>query len=118
MNGDVRDENQEQRSNRIGAFLAMLKSPHIPLDETTRTAWLNDFGEGVKSAVYPTFHWALSGYDKLCKRAYLGKYLVRIDPPSEYMQDETLQDLVERYKELQTEFKDTHKDFESSKATM
>ena len=59
------------------------------------------FGKGSKQAVYPIFHWALQNFEKLCKRAYLGKYLVRIEPTQEFMQDETCSDLVARYKELQ-----------------
>ncbi|GMI29563.1 hypothetical protein TeGR_g1113, partial [Tetraparma gracilis] len=51
-------------------------------------------------------------------RSYLGKFLVRIEPPSDFMQDDGLADLVERYKELQGEFKDTHKEFDTAKQTM
>ena len=60
----------------------------------------------------------IQNYEKLCKRAYLGKYLVRIEPPQEFMQDETLGDLVEKYKELQGEFKATHKTFDKNKTSM
>ena len=96
----------------------MLKCPEIPHDEVQREKFTSGFGEGRKEFVYPAFHWALANYEKLCKRAYLGNYLVKIDPPSDYMQDETLGELVRRYKELQGEFRDTHKSFENDSKTM
>ncbi|GMH57494.1 hypothetical protein TrST_g3952 [Triparma strigata] len=118
MKGDVRDEEDVVRASRMGNFLQMLKCPLLPQDEDRRTRFTEEFGMGSKNVVYPVFHWALTNYEKLCKRAYLGKYLVRIEPPQEFMQDDTLGDLVERYKELQVEFKGTHQTFDSNKATM
>jgi len=118
MSGDVRDETLDQRTTRYTAFLTMLKCPEIPRDEQEREQWSRGFGEGRKEFIYPAFHWALSNYEKLCKRAYLGRYLVKIDPPSDYLQDDTLSDLTARYKELQAEFRETHKSFESDSKTM
>ena len=118
MKGDVRDEEDVTRSSRMGNFLLMLKCPLLPPDDARRQHFMEQFGVGSKNVVYPVFHWALTNYEKLCKKAYLGKYLVRIEPPAEFMQDETLGSLVERYKELQQEFKTTHQTFDQSKATM
>lgn len=42
-------------------------------------------------------------------RAYLARYLMPVDVPAEYMQDDMLGDLAARLKELQSEFKEVHK---------
>ena len=103
MEGDCRDEDETVRSTRISAFLTMLNCPTLPPmdDVEKRDAYLQQLATGNKQIVYAVLHWVLSNYERLAKRAYLGKFLVRIEPPSDFMQDDALIDLVDRYRELQ-----------------
>jgi intraflagellar transport protein 81 len=133
MKGDVRDEDVSVRGLRIGAFLQMLNVPQSlnglaggstnsnnpnANSEEERLEFLNNLSQGKKTYVYPVLHYILSNFERLSLRAYLGKYLVRIEPPAEFLNDDTLNDLVTRYRELQQEFKSTHKTYDGSKATM
>ena len=129
---NVRDENPDLRSQRILSFLTMLNCPLLQTagsppaangnqpaaSPEERQRFADALAAGHKKAVYPTFEWLLLNFDKLQKRAYLGKFLVRVEPPQDFMQDESVRDMVERLKELQSEFKDVHKSYETSKLTM
>lgn len=44
--------------------------------------------QGSPETVYPVMHWALGRLDDLKKRAYLSKYLMTIEVPDEFLQDD------------------------------
>lgn len=54
-----------------------------------------------KSVVYPAMHWCLERLPQLKKRAYLARYLMPVEVPVDFMQDQALIDLHESYKEMQ-----------------
>lgn len=54
-----------------------------------------------KSVLYPVMHWCLERLPQLKKRAYLARYLMPVEVPAEFMQDQALLDLSESYKEMQ-----------------
>jgi intraflagellar transport protein 81 len=54
-------------------------------------------------------HWVLVRYPALTKRAYLAKYLMPSEIPPEVLADEGLLALNQQLKELQEQFKQTHK---------
>lgn len=64
---------------------------------------------GDRGAIYPALHYILTRFPQLQKRSYLAKYLMSIDVPPQFQQDETMQEMMQHYKELQDEFKETHK---------
>lgn len=92
---------------QITQFLAILKCT-FPKDIDASDIQ-EQFLKGNKILVYHVLTFLLTKYDSLVMRAYLARYLMPIDIPMEYMQDDTLCDLVERLKEMQGEFKSLHK---------
>lgn len=46
-------------------------------------------------------HWCLQRLPQLKKRAYLARYLMPVEVPMEFMQDQALVDLHESYRQLQ-----------------
>ena len=44
--------------------------------------------QGEKPVIYPILEWLLPRVPELQKRAYLAKYLLKIDVPADIMQDE------------------------------
>lgn len=108
---EVRDEPPEVRGHRIYTALALLKYPFPPsvAEKEPFTLLLN---KGDKATVYPIFNYVLSKFSQLKKRAYVARFLLPIDVPPEYLmhdEDGSLQDAVASYRQLQAEFKETHK---------
>lgn len=54
-----------------------------------------------KEVVYRAMHWCLQRLPQLKKRAYLARYLMPVEVPMEFMQDQALVDLHESYRQLQ-----------------
>lgn len=97
------------RIRRVVQFLQVMKFA-IPEDH------LEDFQNlllsGDKEVYYTIMHWCLQRFEHLQKRAYLSKYLMPLDIPAEFLNDEAIVDLSLRLKDLQVEFKDIHKSVE------
>lgn len=47
---------------------------------------------GSKPVIYPVLHWLLQRSSELKKRAYLARFLIKLEVPSEFLQDETVAD--------------------------
>lgn len=47
---------------------------------------------GSKPVIYPVLHWLLQRTNELKKRAYLARFLIKLEVPSEFLQDETVAD--------------------------
>eukprot|EP00639_Heterosigma_akashiwo_P025865 CAMPEP_0194706812 /NCGR_PEP_ID=MMETSP0295-20121207/29781_1 /TAXON_ID=39354 /ORGANISM="Heterosigma akashiwo, Strain CCMP2393" /LENGTH=649 /DNA_ID=CAMNT_0039602819 /DNA_START=182 /DNA_END=2132 /DNA_ORIENTATION=- len=114
MKMDVRDEPEEARANRMMMFLAMLK---FKIPDESRDTFTEGLMYGEKTVVYPILHWVLQRLPALQKRAYLARYLMPIEVPADFLQDETLSDIYARYKEMQNEFKAVHKTVDQLRAS-
>ena len=44
--------------------------------------------QGSQEVLYPVMHWALSRIEELKKRAYLSNFLMMIEVPEEFLQDD------------------------------
>ncbi|KAJ8310527.1 hypothetical protein KUTeg_012392 [Tegillarca granosa] len=71
--------------------------------------------EGDKFVIYPILEWLLQRIPDLQKRAYLARFLVKVDVPPEIMQEDQIPDLYQQYEELMETFKDLHKQSEDLK---
>merc|ERR1719446_253583 len=114
MAGDPR-ENPEQMGAKITGFLSLHYStvrPEFKSDHEAVAAFTTQVMEGDKAACWPLLHYCLEKREFLTKRAYLGRYLRPVPIPPEYMQDPTLDELCTHYKQLQEQFKLTHKEFD------
>lgn len=47
---------------------------------------------GSKPVIYPVLHWLLQRTNELKKRAYLARFLIKLEVPNEFLQDETVAD--------------------------
>ena len=97
---------------RILGMLRILK--YKPPDEIS-LYFRQGMVEGQKQVIYPVLAWLLSRIPELKKRAYLAKYLVKVDVPPEVAADPDVADLFEQYDGLIDEFKTVHKEMEAVK---
>ncbi|KAH7966539.1 hypothetical protein HPB49_017358 [Dermacentor silvarum] len=92
MKADVRSEDPEQLAMKNLAFLRILKYKPPP-DIAGRGSFRQGLVSGAKEAVLPVLEWTLRGLPELRKRAYLGRFLVRVELPPELDGDVDLQAL-------------------------
>ncbi|XP_050724013.1 intraflagellar transport protein 81 homolog [Eriocheir sinensis] len=107
---DIREEEPEQMAVRMLGMLRILK--YKPPDEA-----MNNFRQGLvsgdKHVIYPILAWLLERMDELRKRAYLAKYLVKLDVPAEILGDADVADIHSKYEELIDQFKNVHREHEA-----
>ena len=58
-----------------------------------RNAFRNGLIQGDKLVVYPILHWLFENLVELKTRAYLARYLVKLDVPPDQLGDQELSDL-------------------------
>ncbi|XP_074658114.1 intraflagellar transport protein 81 homolog [Tubulanus polymorphus] len=109
---DIRDETAEQSAIRLLNILRILK--YKPKDND-----MSNFRQGLvtgdKSVIYPILTWLLVKKDELKKRAYLAKFLVKIEVPPDFMQEDDIVALYSQYEDHMEQFKDLHKRSEELK---
>uniref|UniRef100_A0A3Q2XIJ1 Intraflagellar transport protein 81 homolog n=1 Tax=Hippocampus comes TaxID=109280 RepID=A0A3Q2XIJ1_HIPCM len=106
---DIREEMPEQTAKRMCALLGMLKyKPPGNQSDSFRQGLV----VGSKPAVHPILHWLLQRVPELKKRAYLARFLVKIDVPAEFLADDVINDTYHQYEELVEGFKTNHKECE------
>ena len=107
-------ETAEQKITRILHFLSVMKF-NVPGDrqEDFQTMLLN----GDKEILHSITHWCLQKFEHLQKRAYLAKFLLPIDIPSEFLNDDLVVELSQRLREMQQQFKEVHKAVEQVRGT-
>lgn len=107
---DIREEQPDAMYQRIGEFLHVLGY---------RCSYDMEFQQGVmsgdKRTVHPVLYWLLSNLEQLKKRAYLANYCVNLEVPEEFLRDESVYELYQHYKELQSQFKTTHAHLEQQR---
>ncbi|XP_076300456.1 intraflagellar transport protein 81 homolog [Lasioglossum baleicum] len=70
---------------------------------------------GDPETIHPILTWLLSHVDVARKRAYLSRFLVKVDVPAEYLSDPEVAALHEQYTALIDRFKAVHKEREIGK---
>ncbi|XP_046676776.1 intraflagellar transport protein 81 homolog [Homalodisca vitripennis] len=110
---DVRTEEPEQTTVRLLTMLRVLK--YKPSSETNVGQFRQGLVQGEKGVIHPILEWLLRNLDDLKKRAYLAKYLVKIEIPPEILGDVDIAGLMEQYDRLIEDFKATHKESERIK---
>ncbi len=60
--------------------------------------------------IYPILEWLLKNTESLKKRAYLARYLVKVEVPAEFLAEEAIGDL---YQQVLTKFGACHPRFQS-----
>merc|ERR1712038_2244898 len=109
---DIREEEPEKTALRLLGMLRILKyKPPDHLSEVFRQGLV----EGDKQVIYPVLEWILQRIPDLKKRAYLAKYLVKLDIPPEISADQDVAEIYEQYEDLIEQFKNVHKECEAIK---
>jgi intraflagellar transport protein 81 len=100
----LKDEGPEKTLERFIEFLRILDYPGKFDDDVVK-----NFMNGDKKVLHPIIYFCLANFEQLIKRAYLGKFLVPIAVPDEYMADEEVKKSHQDYLALIEEFKENHK---------
>ncbi|XP_034397494.1 intraflagellar transport protein 81 homolog isoform X2 [Cyclopterus lumpus] len=101
----------EQTIKRMCALLGMLKyKPPSNLSDVS--VFRQGLVAGKKPVVHPILHWLLQRVPELKKRAYLARFLVKLEVPIEFLQDDVINDTSHQYEELVEGFKTYHKECE------
>uniref|UniRef100_A0AAQ6AP32 Intraflagellar transport protein 81 homolog n=1 Tax=Amphiprion ocellaris TaxID=80972 RepID=A0AAQ6AP32_AMPOC len=108
---DIREEMPEQTVKRMCALLGMLKyKPPGNLSDVS--SFRQGLVTGNKPVIHPILHWLLQRVPELKKRAYLARFLVKLEVPAEFLQDDVINDTYHQYEELVEGFKRYHKECE------
>ncbi|XP_075912359.1 LOW QUALITY PROTEIN: intraflagellar transport protein 81 homolog [Petromyzon marinus] len=113
---DVREESPDQTALRLLGALKLLKYKP-PEEEGDRSGFRQGLVAGDKAVVHSLLAWLLPRLDELKKRAYLGRFLQRVDVPAEHLQDPALADAHAQYEELLSEFTSLHKAVDQLRAS-
>ena len=100
---DIREEEPEGTALRILGMLRILK--YKPPIEISVAIFRQGLVEGQKHVIYPVMEWLLQRIEDLKTRAYLAKYLVKIEIPTEVAADADVAELYEQYEEHINQFK-------------
>ena len=106
---DIRDEGPEQTAVRMFNLLKVLK--YRPPDDNIN-AFRNGLVTGDKVHIHPILKWGLEKLTELKKRAYLARFLVKVEISPEFLSDPNVSDLNAQYESLMAEFKETHKNYD------
>lgn len=113
---DIREELPENTAKRMLTLLGILKYKP-PGNVTDLSAFRQGLVMGSKPVIHPVLHWLLQRTTELKKRAYLARFLVKLDVPVEFLQDDTVADINKQYEELMEAFKNLHKECEQLKTS-
>lgn len=106
---NLREEPPDQTAFRMFSFLRVIK--YKPKNDVGQG--MNTFRQGLmqgeKRTVYPLLQWILERVHDLKMRAYLARFLVKVEVPPEHLQDETVADTNQTYEEMLDNFKELHK---------
>ncbi|KAK3094389.1 hypothetical protein FSP39_001105 [Pinctada imbricata] len=114
QNVDIREETPDQTAVRIFGTLRVLKY-RPPSDDVT--AFRAGLVQGEKLVIYPILEWLLNRIPDLQKRAYLARFLVKVEVPPEISAEDPIPDLYAQYEEAMDQFKELHKQAEGLKST-
>uniref|UniRef100_A0A1I7VPY0 Intraflagellar transport protein 81 homolog n=1 Tax=Loa loa TaxID=7209 RepID=A0A1I7VPY0_LOALO len=103
---DIHEEAADVTALRLFNSLRVLKY-RPPADIEKLQQWRRSIVEGEKTVICPILEWIFKNVDVLKERAYLAKYLTRIDVPGAF-QDPELIELSNQISALMEEFKDVH----------
>ncbi|XP_040010512.1 intraflagellar transport protein 81 homolog isoform X3 [Xiphias gladius] len=113
---DIREEMPEQTVKRICSLLGMLKY-RPPGNLSDVSTFRQGLVTGSKPVVHPILHWLLQRVPELKKRAYLARFLFKLEVPAEFLQDDVINDTYHQYEELVEGFKTYHKECEQLRSS-
>eukprot|EP00094_Tigriopus_californicus_P013448 TCALIF_13008-PA protein Name:"Similar to Ift81 Intraflagellar transport protein 81 homolog (Mus musculus)" AED:0.03 eAED:0.03 QI:0/1/0.5/1/1/1/2/161/727 len=112
---DIREEDTEVTIVRILACLRMLK--YKPPSHINAQVFREGLLLGSKAVIYPILDWLLRRQPELKTRAYLARFLIKVDIPGDYLADADVLEVSNQYDGLIEEFKLAHKEVETLKSS-
>ncbi|BES89381.1 Hypothetical protein NTJ_02188 [Nesidiocoris tenuis] len=109
---DVKAEEPEETAVRLLSMLRVFK--YDPGSDPV--GFRQGLVQGDKSVIHPILEWLLKNVEDLKKRAYLARFLVKVEIPVEMLGDSEIASVYEQYEHLIDEFKVAHKELTASKA--
>ena len=114
---DIREQPLEQTAIRMLSMLRILNyKPKSDSGEGMNT-FRQGLIQGSKLTIYPLLKWLLERTPELKKRAYLSRYLVKIEVPQEHLQDDVVTETHQTYLDMLEHFKELHKAVEYEKSS-
>ncbi|XP_078083589.1 intraflagellar transport protein 81 homolog [Mustelus asterias] len=113
-NIDIREEAPDQTTKRMFSLLGVLKYKP-PGSASDMSAFRQGLVTGSKPIIHPILHWLLQRTNELKKRAYLARFLVKVEIPADFLQDDVVADTYHQYEELVEGFKTLHRECEQLK---
>ncbi|XP_072443595.1 intraflagellar transport protein 81 homolog isoform X2 [Chiloscyllium punctatum] len=113
-NIDIREEAPDQTAKRMFSLLGILKYKP-PGSASDMSAFRQGLVTGSKPIIHPILHWLLQRTNELKKRAYLARFLVKVEIPADFLQDDVVADTYHQYEELVEGFKTLHRECEQLK---
>uniref|UniRef100_A0A673XBF3 Intraflagellar transport protein 81 homolog n=1 Tax=Salmo trutta TaxID=8032 RepID=A0A673XBF3_SALTR len=101
---------------RMFTLLGMLKYKP-PGNMSDLSSFRQGLVTGSKHVIHPILHWLLQRITELKKRAYLARFLVKLEVPAEFLQGGVITDTCHQYEELMEGFKTYHKECEQLKSS-
>ncbi|CAI2735355.1 unnamed protein product [Schistosoma spindalis] len=111
---DIREEPPDKMAVRMFEAFRVFRYK-LPADSEKLSLFSQGLVTGDKVIIYPLLEWLLTRMSELKKRAYLAQYLVKVNIPVDFMQDEEIAGLYQQYENSIENFKESHKKFESVK---
>ena len=99
MKVDIQRETQDKTQERICGYLKVLGYP-----SDFSPNYQRDVVHGEKKTIQHLLFWLLSKMPELQRRAYTAKFLVPLEIPDEFLNDEEMSATYEDYKNYQAEF--------------
>ncbi|XP_027709341.1 intraflagellar transport protein 81 homolog isoform X3 [Vombatus ursinus] len=97
---DIREEMPDQTAKRMLSLLGILKYKP-PGNATDMSTFRQGLVIGSKPVIHPVLHWLLQRTNELKKRAYLARFLIKLEVPAEFLQDETVADTNKQVETVQ-----------------
>lgn len=74
----------------------LLQSDLTSSSSSCRSTFRQGLVTGGKAVVHPILHWLLQRLPELKKRAYLARFLVKLEVPVEFLQDDIINDTYQQ----------------------
>ena len=114
---DLREEAPDQTAIRMLSLLRILQYKPKGDQGDGVNAFRQGLVQGDKATVYPLLHWLLEKTADLKKRAYLAPFLVKIDVPPDFLQDDTVSEVHAMHEQMVEQFKELHKTVEQQRSS-
>ncbi|KAI3380884.1 hypothetical protein SNEBB_002403 [Seison nebaliae] len=115
---NIKEETPEQTAVRMFNFLRVLNyQPKQGYSNEQLSQFRQQFVIGDRSVIHPILVWCLDRLPQHKRRAYLAKFLMKVEIPPEFENDPRIIEANNNYKEMRDNFIDIHKQYDAMMIT-